>query len=88
MSTLKIRQDDDWADFDREITGRRILKSYKAGQSTKRRVWGRRTGLVNDGVEKLGGVCLVELLDVGYEVVKCSKGSAGQVGIELRGRRR
>lgn len=88
MSTLKTRQDDDWADLDREINWRRILKSYEAGQSTKRRFQGRRTGLVNDSVEKLGGVFLVELLDVGYELVKCSEGSADQVSVELRVRRR
>ena len=87
MSTLETRQDDDWADLDREVTRRRILKSNEAGQSTKRRFWGRRTGLVNDSVEKLEGVWLFKLLDVGCELVKCSEGSAGQVGIELRVRR-
>ena len=88
MSTLKSRQDDDWADLDRQISWRRILKSYKAGQSTQRRFLGRRTGLVNDSVEKLGGVLLAELSDVGCELLKCSEGSADQMGVELRVRRR
>ena len=75
MSTFVFMQDDDWADFDSSMAWRRILETNETGQSTRRRFWGRRTGLVNHGVEELGSVRMVEFPNVGYRFVKCGKGA-------------